>query len=50
MRRLEKSVLIHPSCAFAPPAARLPACLEAPHLRAELFVAWLVSEGSCFDA
>lgn len=50
MRRLEKSVLIHPSCGFTPPAARLPACLEAQHLGAELFVTWLVSESSCFDA
>lgn len=50
MRRLEKSVLIDPSCGFTPPATRLPACLEARHLWAELFVTWLVSESSCFDA
>lgn len=50
MHRLEKSVLIDPSCGFTPPATRLPACLEARHLWAELFVTWLVSESSCFDA
>lgn len=50
MLRLEWSILINPSCGSPPPAAQLPARLEARHLRAELFVTWLVSGSSCFDA